>query len=164
VVSGSGTSGVTPGLVLCAGCFDPLHYGHLLHFYAARSYGTRLVVALTSDRLVRAQKGARRPAVPQDERKALLLALRCVDEVIISDDAPPLALIQALRPAVYAKGIDYQGKELEETKLVLSLGGCVILTETPKTSSTALLSHLQMLENATVTAAAGSNSNVTIGA
>lgn len=132
----SKAQGVTPGLVLACGCFDILHWGHLVHLYAARAHGTRLVVALTGDAFV--AKGPGRPVFDADKRKAMLLALRCVDDVIVSDAPRPDALIRLLRPAVYVKHKEYEGR-LPEQALVESLGGRVVFTDTPKFSSTGLL-------------------------
>jgi D-beta-D-heptose 7-phosphate kinase/D-beta-D-heptose 1-phosphate adenosyltransferase len=126
------------GLVMVNGCFDPFHYGHLLHLYAARAHGRWLVVALTGDAYV--NKGPGRPAFPVEQRKAVLEGLRCVDEVIVSDAPTPAALIQQLRPEVYAKGCDYAGADIAEAAIVEAYGGRVVFTETPKFSSTALLS------------------------
>ena len=131
-------------LVLCNGCFDPFHYGHLLHFYAARSHGTRLAVALTADRYV--NKGPGRPFFTAEQRGAVLLALRgLVDEVIVSDAPRPDDLIRRLQPAVYAKGVEYAGR-LPEQALVESYGGRVLFTETPKFSSSAVWHSIAPLD------------------
>lgn len=125
-------------IVLCNGCFDILHWGHLVHLYSARPHGKRLIIALTSDRQVRAQKGEGHPVFDQGKRAAMLLALRCVDDVIISDAPRCDAIIRALSPVVYCKGKEYEGR-LPEQALVESLGGRVVFTDTPKHSSTALM-------------------------
>lgn len=122
--------------VLCNGCFDVFHYGHLAHLEAARQHGDRLVVALTSDEFV--NKGPGRPVFKEEQRAAILRALRCVDDVILSHEAIPYGIIQAVRPDVYAKGKEYEGK-LPEQKLVEELGGRVVFTDTVVYSSTALL-------------------------
>jgi rfaE bifunctional protein nucleotidyltransferase chain/domain len=127
-------------LVMCCGCFDPLHFGHVLHLRAAHALGDWLVVAVTADRYV--YKGPRRPVFSQERRADMLRELRCVDSVLISDALRPEALIKALRPSIYCKGIDYIGTVIPEQALVESLGGKVVFTNTPKWSSTALLSYL----------------------
>lgn len=126
-------------VVLCCGCFDLLHYGHLLHLQAARALGDRLVVAVTADRFV--GKGPGRPRFSDAQRAAMLKALRCVDNVIVSQAARPDDIIRTLRPEIYCKGADYKGQPLPERALVESLGGRVVFTETPKWSSTELLEH-----------------------
>jgi cytidyltransferase-like protein len=50
-------------IVLCHGCFDLLHIGHIRHFRQARRWGDVLVVTLTPDRFV--DKGPGRPAFPE---------------------------------------------------------------------------------------------------
>lgn len=127
--------------MLVSGTFDPFHWGHLVHFYAARAFGTRLVVALTADRFV--NKGAGRPVFNAEQRAAVLRALRgLVDEVIVSDEAVPYRVIAAVKPAFYAKGCDYAGQALPEAELVGRCGGKVVFTTTPKYSATALIGNL----------------------
>ena len=126
--------------VLCAGCFDIFHYGHLLHLQAARALGDELLVALTSDRFV--NKGPGRPVHTWDQRAAVLMGQRAVSGVFMSDAARPDDVIRQLQPQIYAKGIEYQGR-LPEQALVESLGGRVVFTDTPKFSSTALVEHLE---------------------
>ncbi|OGG30569.1 hypothetical protein A2973_05690 [Candidatus Gottesmanbacteria bacterium RIFCSPLOWO2_01_FULL_49_10] len=69
-------------IVLVGGCFDLLHYGHVRFLEEAKKLGNHLVVALESDENVRRVKGEARPIHSQQQRKAMLEALSCVDEVI----------------------------------------------------------------------------------
>ena len=55
-------------LVFTNGVFDILHVGHLRYLAGARALGDALVVAINSDRTVRALKGNGRPVIDQDER------------------------------------------------------------------------------------------------
>src|SRR5687768_17982641 len=74
-------------VILANGCFDILHVGHVRYLEGARKLGDTLVVALNSDRSVRALKGADRPILNESERVALVSALRCVDHVVVFDEA-----------------------------------------------------------------------------
>ena len=70
-------------VVFTNGVFDLLHPGHVRYLRAARALGDALIVAVNSDRSVRANKGPSRPINPEDERAELLLALDCVDAAVI---------------------------------------------------------------------------------
>lgn len=126
-------------VVLANGCFDILHYGHLAHLLAAKALGGRLVIALTADEFV--NKGPGRPVFKEERRAEMLKALRCVDQVIISREEIPYEVIRAVRPNVYVKGKEYEGR-LPEQDLVEELGGRVAFTDTVVYSSTALLGWL----------------------
>ncbi len=99
-------------VVVTNGCFDLLHVGHARYLAAARALGDRLVVAVNGDGSVRALKGPGRPIVPAAERAELLAALRCVDLAVVFDTATAVEVVRALRPAVYAKGGDYDAGAL----------------------------------------------------
>ena len=122
--------------VLAHGCFDLLHYGHLRHLQAARALGDRLVVSVTTARYV--NKGAGRPVFNDDQRREMLMALKCVDDVVLSLEATPEAIIRYLKPDIYVKGAEYRGK-LPEQELVEALGGRVVFTDEPVYSSTTLI-------------------------
>ena len=68
-------------VVFTNGCFDILHAGHTRYLSEARKLGDVLVLALNSDRSVRALKGPMRPIVPEAERAEVLAALSSVDYV-----------------------------------------------------------------------------------
>ncbi len=122
-------------LVLTNGVFDLLHSGHVGYLSAARRLGDMLVVGMNSDASTRIIKGPLRPLVPQDERVAVLAALRCVDYVTIFAEPTAEVLVQALQPEVYVKGGDYAAsastsvdeERLPEARIVRSYGGQVVL-------------------------------------
>ena len=110
-------------VVATGGCFDLLHAGHVHTLRAARSLGDCLVVCLNSDASVRRLKGADRPLVPEEDRADVLRALQCVDAVILFDEETPEAVLERLRPDVFAKGGDYATDDLPEARLLARWGG-----------------------------------------
>src|SRR5436309_3144643 len=113
-------------LVFTNGCFDILHVGHVRYLEAARSLGDALLVAVNSDRSVRALKGAGRPVMNESERAELLAALEAVDFVFVFDEESPRSLISEVLPDVLAKGGDYAPDEIHGREEVESAGGRVI--------------------------------------
>ena len=93
-------------IVFTNGCFDVLHRGHVEYLEKSKALGDKLIVGLNSDASVRELKPGR-PINSQDDRMAVLLALRCVDEVIIFDEPTPFELIQRISPDIITKGGDY---------------------------------------------------------
>lgn len=132
-------------IVFTNGCFDLLHPGHIDLLETARALGDRLVVGVNSDESVRAIKGAGRPLVPQEDRAAVLRALRCVDEVIIFDEPTPERLIKEVRPNVLIKGGDWPLEHIIGADFVLANGGSVksIPHKSPY-SSTSLVERMQL--------------------
>jgi rfaE bifunctional protein nucleotidyltransferase chain/domain len=113
-------------LVFTNGVFDLLHVGHVRYLAAARTLGDALVVAINSDRTVRALKGEGRPVINESERAEILAALRQVDYVTIFDDVSPRSLIAELLPDVLVKGGDYGLDEIHGREEVEAAGGKVI--------------------------------------
>jgi len=110
-------------IVFTNGCFDILHPGHTRYLFSARELGDYLIVAVNSDRSVRAIKGSGRPVIPQDERAELLAALECVDGVVIFDEDNPLKVIQYLVPNILVKGGDWEEDEIIGADVVKGAGG-----------------------------------------
>ncbi|PYS76806.1 MAG: D-glycero-beta-D-manno-heptose 1-phosphate adenylyltransferase [Acidobacteria bacterium] len=113
-------------LVFTNGCFDLLHVGHVRYLEAARALGDALLVAVNSDRSVRALKGAGRPVLGERERAELLAALAVVDFVTVFDDESPRALIAEVLPDVLVKGGDYALEEIHGREEVERAGGRVV--------------------------------------
>jgi len=99
-------------VIFTNGVFDILHQGHLDLLAWSRNLGDRLVVGINSDASARALKGEGRPVNSQENRKAVLRALRFVDEVIVYDDLKPVELIASLRPAIVVKGGEWLADEV----------------------------------------------------
>ena len=134
-------------VVLGHGVFDLLHLGHIRHLKEARSLGDKLVVSITADHHV--NKGPGRPQFSAEQRREALLALECVDEVIISQSGTAIESIQALKPAYYVKGPDYADGQFhlglaEEIAAIEGVGGKFHTTTAEKWSSTALLRHVRL--------------------
>jgi D-beta-D-heptose 7-phosphate kinase/D-beta-D-heptose 1-phosphate adenosyltransferase len=114
-------------IVFTNGCFDLLHVGHLAVLEQAKREGDCLVVALNTDRSVRALKGPNRPVISEDARAKLVAALPCVDAVVLFDEETPLNLIRAVRPHVLVKGGDYTEEEVVGAYDMKTWGGKVTL-------------------------------------
>ena len=123
-------------VVLANGCFDILHVGHVRYLEGARKLGDTLVVAINSDRSVRALKGPGRPILNENERTILVSALRCVDHVVVFDEPDVRRVLEVLRPSIHAKGTDYTEDSVPEREHVRSYGGQVRITGDPKDHST----------------------------
>jgi len=127
-------------VVFTNGCFDLLHPGHTRYLAEARKLGDALLVAVNSDRSVRALKGPGRPVMPQDERAEILAALECVDYLTIFDDLTPQAVIARMLPQVLVKGGDWEPTEIVGRSEVEAAGGKVVsIPVVPGLSTSALI-------------------------
>jgi D-beta-D-heptose 7-phosphate kinase/D-beta-D-heptose 1-phosphate adenosyltransferase len=113
-------------LVFTNGCFDILHVGHVRYLAGARALGDALLVAVNSDRSVRALKGRGRPLMGEGERAEMLAALSSVDLVTVFDEDSPRRLISELLPDVLVKGGDYAPDEIHGREEVEAAGGRVL--------------------------------------
>ncbi|MBI3319531.1 MAG: D-glycero-beta-D-manno-heptose 1-phosphate adenylyltransferase [Candidatus Omnitrophica bacterium] len=113
-------------VVFTNGCFDLLHRGHVTLLAQAKRLGGVLIVAVNSDRSVRALKGPNRPIVPQRDRAVILAALSSVDAVTIFDRPTPHHLITLLKPDVLVKGADWRVGGIVGEEVVKRHGGRVV--------------------------------------
>ena len=114
-------------VVATGGCFDLLHAGHVATLRAARGLGDCLVVCINSDDSVRRLKGPSRPLVAAQDRARVLEALEFVDAVVVFDEDTPSAVLEQLRPDVWAKGGDYAGADLPEAAVLRTWGGQAVV-------------------------------------
>jgi rfaE bifunctional protein nucleotidyltransferase chain/domain len=111
-------------VVLTNGVFDILHRGHVTYLAQARALGASLVVAVNTDASVkRLGKGDDRPLNTCEDRMAVLAALEAVSLVVPFDEDTALEVVQEARPAIYAKGGDYDMRAIPEGQAVLAYGG-----------------------------------------
>ena len=113
-------------LVFTNGVFDLLHPGHVRYLAEARREGDALIVAVNSDRSVRAIKGPSRPINPERDRAEVLAALACVDAVVVFDEDDPHAIISAVQPDVLVKGADWSADAIVGRDVVEARGGRVV--------------------------------------
>jgi rfaE bifunctional protein nucleotidyltransferase chain/domain len=137
-------------VVLCHGCFDIVHPGHIRHLQHAARLGDVLVVSITGDSMV--DKGTGRPLIPQELRAESLAALDCVGLVVISQEPTAVDLLHKLRPDVYVKGREYEGNRdprfRAEREAVERYGGRVVFTSGDVVfSSSALIAALETAAN-----------------
>ena len=113
-------------VVFTNGVFDLLHPGHVRYLQAARALGDALIVAINSDRSVRANKGPTRPIVSEAERAEVLVALACVDAVTVFDEETPHAIVSRIQPDVLVKGADWAADNIVGRDVVEGRGGRVV--------------------------------------
>jgi rfaE bifunctional protein nucleotidyltransferase chain/domain len=123
-------------VVFTNGVFDILHPGHVRYLTTARSHGDALIVAVNSDRSVRAIKGPERPVNPEAERAEVITALACVDRAVIFDQDTPHDIISAIQPDVLVKGADWAHDRIVGRDIVEARGGVVIRVKVEEGHST----------------------------
>ena len=105
-------------IVLASGVFDLIHLGHVRFLEKAKEAGgenAKLIVVIARDTTVKKMKG-KPPILPEDERRALVEALKPVDETVLGSEKFDVeAVIQKYKPNIIAFGYD-QDKILEEVK------------------------------------------------
>jgi rfaE bifunctional protein nucleotidyltransferase chain/domain len=130
-------------IVLCHGCFDLMHPGHIKYFQAAKKMGDVLVVTVTPD--VYVDKGPDRPVFNQNLRMETIAALECVDYVTLNKWPTAEETIRLLKPHIYAKGQEFEkledktGKIQKEYRVLQEVGAEIRFTHEIVFSSTDLL-------------------------
>lgn len=125
--------------VITFGTFDVFHVGHLRLLERAASLGDRLVVGVSTDALNLSKKG-RAPVYPEDQRVALVGALRCVDQVFLEHSLDLKAdYLREHRADVLVMGDDWQGKFDQFG----SICRVVYLPRTPSVSTTELIEKIR---------------------
>lgn len=110
-------------IVATSGCFDILHAGHVAYLNEAKKLGDILVVFVNSDYSVRQLKGDERPIVSQAERAYVLSGLESVDYICFFNELTPCNVLRNIKPEIFAKGGDYQGKDIPEMNVLETYGG-----------------------------------------
>jgi D-beta-D-heptose 7-phosphate kinase/D-beta-D-heptose 1-phosphate adenosyltransferase len=131
-------------VVFTNGVFDLLHPGHVRYLADARAQGDRLIVAVNSDRSVRAIKGPARPITAEQERAEILSALAVVDAVVIFDEDDPHAIISEVQPNVLVKGADWAADRIVGRDVVEARGGRVVrIPFAPGFSTTSMIDKIR---------------------
>ena len=124
--------------VITFGTFDVFHVGHLRVIERAAALGDRLVVGVSADELNLRKKG-REPVFSQEERLAIVAALKVVDEVFVEESLElKRDYIVEHRADVLAMGDDWKGR----FDFVSDLCEVVYFPRTPSVSTTELIEHI----------------------
>jgi len=130
-------------IVLCHGCFDLMHPGHIKHFQTAKKMGDILVVTVTPDIYV--DKGPGRPVFTEQLRVSSVAALECVDFAAINKWPTAQETLRLLKPHIYSKGQEFEnledktGKIQKEFEVAREVGSQMRFTHEIVFSSTKLL-------------------------
>jgi len=123
-------------IALANGGFDILHIGHIRYLKAAGEVADILVVAINSDRSLRALKGEHRAEINERGRAKIIGSLSFVDYVTVFDERRVDNVILALKPDFHCKGTDYTEETVPEKDVVRSYGGRIAIVGGSKIRST----------------------------
>ena len=118
--------------VFTNGCFDILHRGHIELFKFCYKQSIKGVVGVNSDRSIKELKGNNRPIMGEEDRLAVLMAIKWIDYIVVFDTKSVLPVIESLKPKVLVKGGNYSKKACAEKdrivgeEFVESYGGKVM--------------------------------------
>ena len=137
-------------IILCHGCFDVLHFGHLRHFQEAKKYADLLIVTITPDHFV--NKGDDRPIFSQNHRAELLSGLEVIDYIGINEWSSAVETIKLIKPNYFAKGSEYEeiGQTVNplfelEKKTLHEIGGEMLFTYEETSSSSEIVEKIKKL-------------------
>ena len=90
------------------GVFDMFHIGHLNILKRAKQQCEYLIVGITTDKLCISRKN-KKPIICQDDRMAIVEAIRYVDKVVFQNDMDKISAVKAHKADVVFVGSDWQG-------------------------------------------------------
>ncbi len=113
-------------VVFTNGCFDIIHLGHIDYLSKAKALGSKLFVAINTDRSVSKLKGPHRPLQDEQSRLQIMASFLFVDAVMLFDEDTPYNIIKIIQPDVLVKGGDYIPENIVGYDIVIAKGGSVV--------------------------------------
>lgn len=108
-------------VAIASGVFDLVHYGHVRFLEEAKKAGgknVKFIVIVARDKTVMKMKN-RKPVMPEDHRRAVIEALKPVDEAVLGfEDLSFKETIKSIKPDVIAIGYDQKKIEKEVIQAV----------------------------------------------
>lgn len=130
-----------------AGVYDLFHIGHLNLLKKAKEQCEYLIVAVSTDELVKSYKN-KTPVIPYEERKAIVESIKYVDEVVPQNHRNKIEAYDYYKFDVMFVGDDWKGSAVfnEVDKYMRKNGGCVeYIPYTQNISSTILTGVLNKI-------------------
>lgn len=114
------------------GVWDLLHVGHVRQLEEARKHCDYLVVGVFTDEVAESFK--RRPIISEYERAEMVIALKCVDQVVIQCSIDPTDMLEQEGVDILFHGDDWD--TIPGAEYMESTGGKVITPPYTKSVST----------------------------
>lgn len=128
------------------GSFDLLHAGHLQIIYEASTVADILMVALNTDKSIKAYKSPDRPLISLEYRLQMMAALEFVDFVTWFDETDPCRILSEIQPDVHVNGAEY-GENCIEAATVKQYGGRIHIVQlVPGLSTSQIIKKIAALE------------------
>src|SRR3989338_2078889 len=134
-------------IVFTIGTFDLLNPGHCRFLAEAKACGDILVVGVSTDQSVKANKGSDYPLVNQEIRAEIVSFLKTVDYVIFADEIAPHAILLLLKPDIFFTS-DWDWNSGLRTKtdkdIIKNFGGKMVVMniDQPGYSTNVLVDHI----------------------
>jgi len=99
-------------IVMVGGVFNILHPGHIKFLEEAKKFGDKLIVIVARDTNIE----PRRRIIPEDQRLAVISALKVVDKAVLGDEKDMFKIVEKIKPNVIVLGYDqkFDVKELKK--------------------------------------------------
>lgn len=122
------------------GVFDMFHIGHLNILKRAKEQCDYLIVGVSTDELCKSYK-KKEPIIPYEERKAIIEAIKYVDEVVPQIDRDKFAAWQRIGFDIMFVGDDWKNSPLftELEKKFKDVGVKIVFFPYTKTTSSTIL-------------------------
>ena len=122
------------------GVFDMFHIGHLNILKRAKEQCDYLIVGVSTDELCKSYK-KKEPIIPYEERKAIIEAIKYVDEVVPQTDRDKFAAWQRIGFDIMFVGDDWKNSPLftELEKKFKNVGVKIVFFPYTKTTSSTIL-------------------------
>lgn len=123
-----------------AGVYDMFHIGHLNLLKNAKKQCDYLIVGVNSDNATYSYK-QKYPVIPEEERRAIVEAIKYVDEVVTVDNTDKIYAYEKYKPDIIIVGDDHKNEpkwKVVDAYLRQHGSKVVFLPYTEHTSSTKL--------------------------
>ena len=139
-------------IVYTSGSWDMFHVGHLNVLENSKALGSRLIVGVSTDELIKDYKGVE-PVIPFVDRMRIVASLSCVDLVVEQKILTDICQLEEHDVDIVTIGDDWKDRYLEGLEWMKKHGEVVYLPYTKGVSTTGI--KREIIENAYTLITAG---------